>query len=249
MDNKIYLYDNNFIGLLNLISFLITNKIKPQNIKNLDYQPNLLDELINLNITIDKEIFKYIIKTSNKDILRILYYIYLSKYDNKELVIYYFYLNMLKYHANVIHMRNLKCVSLGLKLAHQVKDEVHKLKGFLRFQELSNKILYAKAYLNNDVLYLLSCHFKNRLPLEYWIIKDENRKMYSVYDKHNFYIVSEENFNLSTEKLSNNEKNMQDLWKEFYRTIGISERKNDKCRMNFMPKKYWKYIIEMEQDI
>ena len=35
------------------------------------------------------------------------------------------------------------------------------------------------------------------------------------------------------------------MWKTFYNTIGIEERKNNRCRMNFMPKKYWKYILEV----
>ena len=41
---------------------------------------------------------------------------------------------------------------------------------------------------------------------------------------------------------------MEDLWKSFYNTIGIKGRKNDRCRMNFMPKKYWKYILEVENE-
>ena len=38
----------------------------------------------------------------------------------------------------------------------------------------------------------------------------------------------------------------QELWKSFFKTIGINERKNKKVQINFMPKKYWEYIIEME---
>ena len=44
----------------------------------------------------------------------------------------------------------------------------------------------------------------------------------------------------------NSEKEIQELWKTFYKTVAIKERKNERCRMNFMPKKYWKYIIELE---
>ena len=40
----------------------------------------------------------------------------------------------------------------------------------------------------------------------------------------------------------------QELWKSFFKTIGINERKNKKVQINFMPKKYWKYIIEMEDE-
>ena len=49
-------------------------------------------------------------------------------------------------------------------------------------------------------------------------------------------------------KLSDDEKTFEELWIEFYNTIGIKERKNDRCRMNFMPKKYWKYITEMSDE-
>ena len=39
------------------------------------------------------------------------------------------------------------------------------------------------------------------------------------------------------------DNNYEELWKLFYENIGIKERKNEKCRNNFMPKKYWKYIL------
>ena len=44
------------------------------------------------------------------------------------------------------------------------------------------------------------------------------------------------------------EKKYEDLWKTFFKTIGIKERENKKCQMNFMPKKYWSNIIEMENN-
>ena len=32
----------------------------------------------------------------------------------------------------------------------------------------------------------------------------------------------------------------QELWKMFFKTISIKERKNPRYQMQFMPKKYWK---------
>lgn len=40
----------------------------------------------------------------------------------------------------------------------------------------------------------------------------------------------------------------QELWKSFFKVIGINDRKNKKVQINFMPKKYWEYIIEMEDE-
>jgi hypothetical protein len=41
---------------------------------------------------------------------------------------------------------------------------------------------------------------------------------------------------------------MQRLWKNFYDTIAIKERFNPKCRMNFMPKRVWANLPEMQSE-
>ena len=69
-----------------------------------------------------------------------------------------------------------------------------------------------------------------------------------MYDKNKVTYLKEEdiiNLNLN---LDSNEEQIQNLWMSFFKTIGIKERENKQCQMNFMPKKYWKYIIEMESE-
>lgn len=244
----IYIYNNDFISLLNLIDILIKNNIRPGNIKNEYYTPTLLDNIINLEIKNNFQVVDKYIKFVDKNIIKQLYYVFLSTDDNKELIIYYFLLNSLKYKNKIIYIRNLKCVDKVLKISHYVSREAHKLKGFTRFKELENKVLYAEINPENNVIEILSSHFKNRLKNELWIIKDINRKILSVYDKNEFYIVDESEFKLLDFTLSDNEESIQNMWKSFYNTIGIKERKNDRCRMNFMPKKYWKYILEMSDE-
>ena len=245
----IYIYNNTFISLLNLIDILLKNNIKPLNIKNNLYVPNLLDNLINLEINEDIHVVDKYLEIVDKSIFKTIYYVFLSTDENKELIIYYFLLNSLKYKNKIIYMRNLKCVDKVLKISQYVSRENHKLKGFTRFKELENNILYAEINPLNNVLELLSNHFKNRLKNELWIIKDVNRKILSIYDKNDFYIVDENEFKLLNNNLSDKEKNIQNMWKSFYKTIGIKERKNDRCRMNFMPKKYWKFMLEMSDEI
>lgn len=244
INNKIYLYDGNFSTLMDLITKLLAFKTKPLNIcaKN-EYQPSLLDETIELELDNNFNINKIQI---SKNIIKTIYYIYLSNNQNKELIIYYFLLNALKYQDKIFTMRNLKCVDASLKISKYVSNENHKLKGFLRFQELENHILYAEISPTNNVLELLSIHFKKRLKNEYWIIKDVGRNTYSFYDKQKYYIIADENINLKTLGAIEKEKEVENLWVTFFNTIGIKERKNNRCQMNFMPKKYWKYIIEME---
>lgn len=245
ISNKIYLYDGTFSTLMDLITQLLAFKTKPLNICNQNnYLPSLLDETIELKLDNNFDISK--IKVTKK-ILKTIYYVYLSTDEHKELIIYYFLLNALKYQDKIFTMRNLKCVNSTLKIAKYVSNENHKLKGFLRFQELENHILYAEISPTNNVLELLSIHFKKRLKNEYWIIKDVGRNMYSIYDKKKYYLISGNNMNILEIKNNEQEENIKKLWTTFFNTIGIKERRNKRCQMNFMPKKYWKYMTEMSE--
>ena len=241
---NIYLYDGTFKSLLDLISKLIKLKTKPLDIKEKEnFRSNLLDDVIELELDMEFDISKIEV---SKNIMKTIYYVYLSSDEHKELIIYYFFLNALKYQDKIFTMRNLKCVYSALKLAKHVSNECHKLKGFVRFKEINNHVLYAEIAPDSDVLELLSRHFAKRLANEYWIIKDMNRNMYSIYDTKKYYIVSGKNINLKDIEIKKEEKEVENLWLTFFKTIGIEARKNRRCQMNFMPKKYWKYIIEME---
>ena len=247
-NDYIYIYDNNFGSLLLLIKELWKNKIIPLNIKDENYEPNLFDKVINLEIKKDEKEFKNFIYTLGKEIYKTLYYVYLSNVDNKELLMFYFLGYSLKYKDEVFYYRNILVIDKVLKTVKFVNNENHKLKGFIRFKELSNHVLFAEISPVNNVLILLARHFQNRLKNEFWIIKDVKRKILAFYDKNKFYLINEDKL-IMEDKLSDAEEKIEDLWKSFYKTIGINMRKNSKCRMNFMPKRYWKHMLEMEDEM
>lgn len=247
--NLVYVYDGSFLGLLSLIVFLIGKNVIPYEIKDQQYVPNLFEEIVSISITKDKNIGSLVIQKIGYYNFRMMYYVFLSEAEHKELVLYYFFRNGLKYHEKIGYQRNLKCVCKVLKISQYVSHEIHKLKGFLRFQELENRVLYAQMTPENNILFDLSLHFQKRLQSEYWIIHDVKRGLLSCYDKNHFLIVFEENFQFNTKNASKEEENFKMLWQIFYKTIGIKERKNERCRMNFMPKKYWKYITEVRDEL
>lgn len=244
--NNIYIYDNTFTGLLTLIKFLINNHTIPLNIKNEFLNRSLFEKYISLNLKNDEIVIEQFVHELGINIFNIIYYVYLSNDENKEIIIFYFILSYLKYKKNVIYMRNLKYVSLALKIAKYVSHENHKMKGFIRFKELNNNILYAEFEPVNNVIFLLANHFKKRLKNEFWIIKDVKRNILCLYDQKNIKFL--ENVTFIPNEISNDELSIESLWKNFYKTIGIKGRKNDRCRQNFMPKKYWKYIVEMSDE-
>ena len=42
---------------------------------------------------------------------------------------------------------------------------------------------------------------------------------------------------------------MKDAWKRFYRTIAVESRYNPELRRQFMPKRLWKNITELQEDL
>ena len=247
MKNKsIYIYDGSFINLLNLIYKLYQNKIIPLDIKDKTYQTNLFDNVINLNIQNNENIINKIINNLGNAIFNTLYKLYLSNNENKELLMFYFFGYSIKYKNKIFNLRNNELISNALKISKHIGNENHKYKGFLRFKELNNKVLYAEISPDNNILPLLVNHFKERLKNELWIIKDTKRNILAIYDRNEVYIINADDIDIKINSYSNSEKEIQELWKTFYKTVAIKERKNERCRMNFMPKKYWKYIIELE---
>ena len=190
---KVYIYDEDFNSLIILLITLLRNKIKPDNIKSNSYNTNLLEETIYLEIDKNENIYKTI---HHFEFLKTCFCVYLSEVNNKEIIIFYFLLNYLKYKEKVIYLRKLKCVSEVLRISSQVKHEAHRFKGFIRFKELDNKVLYAEIEPYNNILPLIKDHFIKRLTNELWIIKDVKRKLLCIYDKKKSYIVSENEFKL-----------------------------------------------------
>ena len=247
--NNIYLYDGTFESLLTLILELLKLKNNPDNIKNeYEYNQSLLDNPIKLELN-NKDIIKIFLNRFSNNILHTIYYVYLSENENKELIIYYFLKNALKYHDNIYLHRNLKCVNLSINISNYVGREAHKLKGFLRFKLLKNNFYYGIISPTNNVILILANHFKKRLKYENFLIKDTKRNMYALYNKKDIYYLTDKEIISLNLELDDNEENVENLWKSFFKTIAIKERTNLKVQRNFMPKKYWNNIIEMEDKL
>ena len=174
--NKVYLYDGKFVSLIRLIFMLISSHITPINIvSEYDYQDNLLDEPVYLKL--DNNDIKM-----DKDILNTCYYAYLSDTKNKEIIIYDFIKNYIKIGKQVIYYRNIDSVNKVINMSHRVSSEAHKLKGFLRFKKMKN-FYYAVIEPTNNVLFILTRHFVDRLGGECFIICDGKREIYALYSE------------------------------------------------------------------
>lgn len=118
------------------------------------------------------------------------------------------------------------------------------LNGLLRFIEIGDNLFYASIHPDNNIIENLGHHFIRRLPTQNFIIHDKNRNIAFLYNTKEYKIV--DSTLLTVPNISENEKKYQELWTAFFKTIAIKERTNSRLQMQYMPKKYWKDLVELD---
>ena len=244
--NQTYLYDSTFDGFLTIVFNSYSSKTLPTKIlSETDYLPNFLDRTtyIKTDFEKSKRVFAGIEKNIGYDALYNTYYAFLSNRKEKELDLLKYVCNGFEIGPKINNKLTISYVYNVINMRKRALSECHKLKGLLRFQEINvNNLYYAKIHPDNNIIEPLGHHFINRLPSQSFIIHDQNRNICLLYNGKEYKIVDATNLKIPDITLE--ERKYQELWKLFFKTIAIQERKNPRCQMQFMPKKYWKDLIE-----
>ena len=173
------------------------------------------------------------------------YNAFLSNTPDKEIYILKYVCNGFDIGPQINNMLTTSYVFKVINMRKRALAECHKLKGLLRFQEIGENLCYSSIHPDNNILEPLGHHFVRRMPSMNFIIHDKNRNLCFLYSNKEYKIIDASGINIPDNfELSYNEKSYQELWKLFFNTIAIKERTNRKCQMQFMPKKYWKDLIE-----
>ncbi len=123
--------------------------------------------------------------------------------------------------------------------------EAHRLKGLARFMQIGDNLFYSSVHPDNNVIEILGKHFIRRYPTQNFILHDKNRNIAMLYNQKEYTIIDiPSNFKLPS--ISEEEKAFEHLWKTFFNTIAIKERTNKRLQMQYMPKKYWQDLTEMD---
>ena len=83
MNNKFYVYNDNFLSLLALIVILIRKKTIPKDIKPCNFEFGLFDEVEELLLPEKEETINYIIKNIWYDNFNMIFMLYLSVFKDK----------------------------------------------------------------------------------------------------------------------------------------------------------------------
>lgn len=242
-----YLYDGSFDGLLTIVFDCFVNKTIPLQIfPTHSYVYNILDtvQLIETDDMKAQRVFKGIEANISYDVLYNAYQAFLCEcgWEQKELQILKFLYHGFEIGPSINTMLSIDYVLNVHKMKKRAFGECHRLKGLLRFIEIGNNLYYSSIHPDNNIIEPLGQHFIRRLQSQNFIIHDKIRNIAFLYNSKEYQIVDSKDFVIP--EISNTEKLYQDLWKLFFQTISIKERKNARCQMQYMPKKYWQDLIE-----
>ncbi len=244
----IYIYDNTFEGLLTAVYNGFYSKNPPEFIygefeSNIPFLLGEIVEVITDEIKFNK-VKNAIINKIDFLSLKKIYMTYLSNYENKSTLIFNYLKIAFKLKHNVHSFLNIDVIRLVDNINKKVMFECHNFEGFIRFNYLDEKFLYASIEPDNDILELIGEHFKKRFPKEYFIIHDISREKALIYDTLSYEIVTMDSD--VYEKLKLHKDEYTELWKTYFKATTIEERKNLRLQRRMMPKRYWKHILETD---
>lgn len=135
----------------------------------------------------------------------------------------------------------------------KVKQERHRMAQFVRFQKTADGVFFAAFEPLYNALPLAIDHFKDRFADQKWLIYDMKRHYGYYYDLHTVTEVTFEEGSreaalitgkLDKDLMDKDEKQFQQLWQTYFKSIAIKERANPRKHKQDMPVRYWKYLTE-----
>lgn len=253
----VFVYDKTFDGLLSCIFFAYEQKKFPDLIlSESDQKPLFIDEQYYVDTEKEKSVrvWKGLEKKLSKFARNMMLSVWLSELPETTMLLFRYIRKNID-HPQGIEMNFGDDDVLHIKdIAQKVGTDARKLIQFIRFQETADGIWFAPVSPRYNVLSLIVAHFRSRYSGQPWIIYDTMRNSGLYYDIRTVQEISfsQEDLReltsgkLSNDKLSDEEAFFQKMWKEYFQSITIKERINLKLQRQHMPKRYWKYLPEIQ---
>jgi probable DNA metabolism protein len=249
---NVLIFDGTFQGILTAIYeayYLFPNAelILSEN----NYCDNLLysKNYIKTDIKKAEKVQNAIIKKIGISTLENIYLAYL--YDSSD--VYTKILNYIKLAFSIgykidEHLYDIRVKNL-IDIKNKITEEAHRFIGFIRFTSIDNKFLYSPIEPDSNILELLASHFKDRFSTENFIIHDVKREIALRFNSDKNEIDFIEMTRDEYLYLKDYKDEFEDLWKTYFKHTTILQRQNTSIQRAKMPKRYWKYITEVKNNM
>lgn len=165
--------------------------------------------------------------------------------------IYRFIIEGLAVGERVLNHLTAPFMKTMFELERYTTNEAHYWVEFLRFEELENGMLFGRINPRNKILPFLAGHFSDRFSGEDWMIADTVHRNALIHRKNGGCILAsldEVDLDELVLKYSDDEKDLQSLWKLFVDTAAIEERVNRNLQRQMLPLRYRKYMREFSAE-
>ena len=130
------------------------------------------------------------------------------------------------------------------RLAARVRQEAHRMKGFVRFMEVTEGFFYARIEPDNDILPLVMPHFAARFGDRHWLIHDLRRKKGGMFDPlRRKWVITAMDLHADPQATVAEEVCSR-LWQRYFERLAVEERTNLKLQQSKVPKKYRRHLTE-----
>lgn len=246
MMEMIYNYDGSFEGFLCCIfESYAQHEVLTAITCDEDFEPTLYaTRTIHTDKNHSSRVYRKIIKLSPAA-MQLLRRGFLTCMEEKELHLYYLVVKLLREGPGFLQNLSDETLYPVMKAVRFLNAEAEKLRGFVRFSELSG-VLGSEIEPKNRILPVLRSHFCSRYQNETFFIYDRTHCEALFYTSGKSSIIPLEHFKMAPP--DEVEAHYRLLWKRFYDTIAIKERYNPKCRRTHMPKRYWNTMTEFRSE-
>ena len=255
----ICVYDGSFEGLLTVAAETCHAGLTPTEVVRGDaWQPSLLDDATSIATDAGRAhaLMDTLRGTGSQRIPRNVIYCYLSELPGFETPLVAYIARMVREGATADRHHSDDTVRAVHAMAQKVGHEIHRFTGLLRFRELSDGTLWAPLEPDHNIVYSVAVHFSRRLPNREWVVYDmrrdfgvawKERRLVLVNMNPDLYAAAARVADAPDKVISADERHYQQLWNVYFRNIAIGTRINPRLQRNFMPQRYWAYLVEHPQ--
>ena len=250
-------YDGTFDGFLTAVFYCFEKKAIPGNI--ISYQKHIqalwgVSEIIKTEIVKAERVWTGLNRILHPNSPIKLFKAFLSQEHLIEMHLYKFIKTTFDHKMDPSENFSDSSILTIEKTNKKINKEVHRMYAFVRFKKTIDDIFYAVIEPDFDILPLISRHFEKRYADQKWLIYDLKRSYGIYFDLITTTTVKLDTFNIEAESeektmsfLDLKEELYETLWKSYFNSVNIVERKNTKLQLRHMPKRYWKYLSEIKK--
>lgn len=245
----IYRYDGSFAGLLTVMARLLPGRTLPQAIgTGPPSQESLFGEVT--EVATDEELvgrfWSELAGRLTPAGLHQLRQVFLADHPEREMIICRYLLLAWDLGKGAGSMLSHPRVAPFWKLSQQVGREAHRYLGFVRFKEVSGGFYYGAISPDHRILALIASHFAARFRDQQWVIHDLKHGEGIAYDRERGqWLLLPMEIHHQPEP-TRSEEQFQELWRSYFQTLAIRERRNLSLQQGKVPLKVRPWLVEFD---